>query len=157
MSLFASLFLYLALGPHVEEVRLSQLQQRLHAGRDTAYVVNFWATWCKPCVEELPAFDKLSRTYKDQPVKVILVSLDNPAEREAKVVPFLTRRGYEYCDAVVLNEPKPHLWIDRVDQSWSGSIPATLFIKDGRRLFGEFQFSAELLEKTFTDFLNEGK
>jgi len=157
MSLVASITFWLALTGNVEEMRLSQLQQRLSAGKDTAFVVNFWATWCKPCVDELPAFDKLARKYADSPVKVVLVSLDNPAERETKVVPFLKRRGYEYCDAVVLNEPKPHLWIDRVDQSWSGSIPATLFIRNGRRLFGEFQFSAELLEKTFTDFLREGK
>lgn len=157
MSLVASIAICLALSGDVEELRLSQLQQRLDAGKDTTFVVNFWATWCKPCVEELPAFDKLSRAHKDQPVKVILVSLDNPTERESKVIPFLKRRGYEYCDAVVLNEPKPHLWIDRVDQSWSGSIPATLFMKNKRRLFGEFQFSTELLEKTFSDFLNEGK
>ena len=157
MSLVASITFWLALTGNVEEMRLSQLQQRLSAGRDTAFVVNFWATWCKPCVDELPAFDKLARKYAGSPVKVVLVSLDNPAERETKVVPFFKRRGYEYCDAVVLNEPKPHLWIDRVDQSWSGSIPATLFIRNGRRLFGEFQFSAELLEKTFTDFLREGK
>jgi thiol-disulfide isomerase/thioredoxin len=157
MSLFASLALVAALTSGVEEVRLHELQRRLAAGKDTTYVVNFWATWCKPCVEELPAFDQLSRKHASEPMKVILVSLDNPTERETKVVPFLKRRGYELCDAVVLNEPKPHLWIDRVDQSWSGSIPATLFIRGERRLFGEFQFSPELLESMFTKFQTEGK
>jgi thiol-disulfide isomerase/thioredoxin len=157
MSVIGSLSLILLLWSGVEEVRLDQLQQRLATGKDTTFVVNFWATWCKPCVEELPAFDKLSRRYKDEPVKVILVSLDNPAERQTKVEPFLKRRGYELCDAVILNEPKPHLWIDRVDQSWSGSIPATLFIRGERRLFGEFQFSPELLESIFSTFQAEGK
>lgn len=157
MSLIGSLTACVLLWNGVAEVRLSELQQRLSQGRDTTYVVNFWATWCKPCVEELPAFDKLSRAHKDEPLKVILVSLDNPTERESKVEPFLKRRGYELVDAVLLNEPKPHLWIDRVDQSWSGSIPATLFIHGDRRLFGEFQFSPELLESIFTKFQAEGK
>jgi thiol-disulfide isomerase/thioredoxin len=157
MSLIVALSACLALTSNVEEVRLSQLQQRLASGKDTTFVVNFWATWCKPCVEELPAFDKLSRNHQDEPVKVILVSLDNPAERESKVEPFIKRRGYTFCEAVVLNEPKPHLWIDRVDQSWSGSIPATLFIQGRRRMFGEFQFSPELLESMFTKFVQEGR
>lgn len=144
-------------GGNVEECTLVQLQDRLARGGDTTFVVNFWATWCKPCVEELPAFDQLSRTYRNEKMKVILVSLDNPAERETKVAPFIRKKGYDVCDVVLLNESKPHLWIDRVDQSWSGSIPATLFLNGTHRLFGEFQFSTELLDTTFTRFRREVK
>lgn len=157
MTAALTLLLSLFAAGRVEETTLLQLQQRLSRGGDTTFVVNFWATWCKPCVEELPAFDQLSRTYRNEKVKVILVSLDNPAERETKVEPFIRKRGYDGCDVVVLNEPKPHLWIDRVDQSWSGSIPATLFLQGTRRLFGEFQFSSELLDTTFTRFRREEK
>lgn len=157
MSAYLIALLALFSGGQVEESTLVQLQQRLSRGGDTTFVVNFWATWCKPCVEELPAFDQLARTYRNDKLKVILVSLDNPVERESKVAPFVRKRGYDVCDVVVLNEPKPHMWIDRVDQSWSGSIPATLFINGTRRLFGEFQFSPELLDSTFTRFRRDGK
>jgi len=80
------------------------------------------------------------------------VSLDSPEDRIKKVEPFIRRRGYTRSQVVVLNEPKPHLWIDRVDPSWSGSIPATLFIRGNRRLFGEFQFDEVKLDSTFQSF-----
>ena len=140
----------------VGEVNLRQLQSRILATSDTTYVVNFWATWCRPCIEELPAFEALSRKYSKEPVVVILVSLDQPQDRLTKVEPFIRRRGYTESCIVLLNEPKPHLWIDKVDSSWSGSIPATLFIRGNRRLFGEFQFSETQLDSTFQSF-REGR
>lgn len=153
------LFLLLVLGlsfSRVEEVNLAQLQSRILTTSDTTYVVNFWATWCRPCIEELPAFEALARKYSREQVVVILVSLDQPQDRLAKVEPFIRRRGYTKSTVVVLNEPKPHLWIDKVDPSWSGSIPATLFIRGNRRLFGEFQFSETQLDSTFQSF-REGR
>jgi hypothetical protein len=152
-----ALLLALAIAvPGIEEVNLAQLQSRIHRGGDTTYVVNFWATWCRPCVEELPAFEMLARKYADQPVRVLLVSLDAPGERESKVEAFIRRKGYQHSRVVLLNEPKPHVWIDRVDPSWSGSIPATLFVRGERRLFGEFQFNEEMLDSTFRTF-REGR
>ena len=136
----------------IEEVNLVQLQSRINRSSDTTYVVNFWATWCKPCVEELPAFEALAKKYADQPVVVLLVSLDSPDERTSKVEPFIRRRGYTRSQVVLLNEPKPHLWIDTIDPSWSGSIPATLFIHGNRRVFGEFQFDEVQLDSTFQSF-----
>lgn len=152
-------FLLLVMGlsfSRVEEVNLRQLQSRILATSDTTYVVNFWATWCRPCIEELPAFEALSRKYSKEPVVVILVSLDQPQDRLTKVEPFIRRLGYTESCIVLLNEPKPHLWIDKVDSSWSGSIPATLFIRGNRRLFGEFQFSETQLDSTFQSF-REGR
>ncbi len=70
-------------------IGLAELEQRLQNGGDTTYVVNFWATWCKPCIAELPAFDKLARSVKGQAVRVILVSLDDPRELTSKVEPFV--------------------------------------------------------------------
>lgn len=143
--------------PGIEEVNLAQLQSRIHGAGDTTYVVNFWATWCRPCVEELPAFEALARKNSGLPVRVLLVSLDAPPEGASKVEAFIRRKGYQHCRVVLLNEPKPHLWIDRVDPSWSGSLPATLFVRGNRRLFGEFQFNEELLDSTFQSFREERK
>lgn len=140
------------LEPSVEVLNLAQLHARIYRGSDTTYVVNFWATWCRPCVEELPAFEALARRYAAEPVVVLLVSLDAIGDRTTKVEPFLRRRGYQHCRFVLLNEPKPHIWIDRVDPSWSGSIPATMFVRGDRKLFGEFQFNEELLDSTFQSF-----
>lgn len=144
------------LGLTIPEVTLADLEHRFAEGRDTVYVVNFWATWCKPCIEELPAFDRLARAERTNPVVVLLVSLDSPKDRTSKVEPFLRKAGYK-CEAVVLNESKPHLWIDKVDASWSGAIPATWFIKEGRRLFHEQEFTPRILDSTFITFRDHQK
>ncbi len=147
-----SVLLAAVLGTSVPTVTLRDLEQRFAAGGDTTYVVNFWATWCKPCVAELPYFDNLARTTAGRPVVVLLVSLDRPADKVTKVEPFLRARGYR-CEMVLLNEQKPHLWIDRVDPSWSGAIPATLFVRGGKRSFHEQEFTQPTLDSTFTRFV----
>jgi thiol-disulfide isomerase/thioredoxin len=146
-----SILLAAVLGTSVPTVTLRDLERRFERGGDTTYVVNFWATWCKPCVAELPYFDKLARTSNARPVVVLLVSLDRAADKATKVEPFLRARGYR-CEAVLLDEPKPHLWIDRVDPSWSGAIPATLFVQGARRAFHEQEFTQATLDSTFTRF-----
>lgn len=137
--------------PAIPEVSLADLEQRFARGGDTVFVVNFWATWCRPCVEELPAFDRLARAQSGAPVVVILVSLDPLSKNIPTVAPFLRKQGYA-CDAVILTETKAHFWIDKVDPAWSGAIPATLFVAKGRRLFQEQGFSYSTLDSAFTTF-----
>ncbi|HLP27505.1 MAG TPA: TlpA disulfide reductase family protein [Candidatus Didemnitutus sp.] len=135
----------------VPKVTLADLEHRFASGKDTTYVVNFWATWCKPCVEELPSFDMLARRESGNPVVVLLVCLDAPSDLNAKVLPFLRKKAFA-CETVLFAEQKPHLWIDKVDPSWSGAIPATLFVKNGKRLFREQEFTQRTLDSTFTTF-----
>lgn len=63
----------------VKLIKLNDLEKRISNGKDTFYVVNYWATWCAPCIKELPYFDQLQKAHKDKPVKVLLVSLDFPS------------------------------------------------------------------------------
>ena len=62
-----------------EVIKLDNLKQMLSAESDTIYVINFWATWCKPCVKEMPYFEKLGANFADKKLKVILISLDLPS------------------------------------------------------------------------------
>ena len=57
-------------------LKITELLQRIDNTSDTVYVVNFWATWCKPCVEELPDFEKANQDFATQKVKVLLVTMD---------------------------------------------------------------------------------
>lgn len=134
---------------------LDGLEARLRQGGDTVFVVNFWATWCKPCVAELPWFEKVHATmHTDRPVKVLLLSLDVIKEAE-KVERFLRTKGIT-AEAAILNERKPHLWIDRVDSTWSGAIPATLVVHaSGRRAFYEREFTYNELVTTIDAFRKE--
>lgn len=116
---------------------------------DTTYVVNFWATWCKPCVEELPHFEKLNATYKDKKVKVILVSCDFKKQLDSRVIPFVKSKNLQ-SDIRFMNETDPNVWIERVDSRFTGAIPATLIINGAQdfRFFKEGETTYEELETT---------
>lgn len=113
---------------------------------DTTYVLNFWATWCKPCVKELPAFEELNREYSDQKVKVVLVSLDFPENVNTHVIPFMEKKGLQ-SEVVLLDDPDANTWIPKISKEWSGAIPATLMVRDERQKFYERSFTYTELEK----------
>lgn len=120
---------------------------------DTTYVINFWSTWCAPCVKELPYFEALNQTYSDKKVKVILVSLDFPKQLETKLKPFLAKNNLQ-SEVLVLTDPDANSWVDKVNPTWSGAIPATVVYKGDKNEFYEksFETLAELTE-IITPFL----
>ena len=118
----------------------------------TTYVINFWATWCKPCIKELPAFEELNARYQDKGVKVVLVSLDFPDILQSQVVPFVQKQGLN-AEVVLLDDPDANSWIPKVSQQWSGAIPATLMIKGESERFYERSFTYEELEEELQSIL----
>ncbi len=117
----------------------------LEAENDTTYIVNFWATWCGPCVKELPHFEALYQKYKDQKVRLILVSLDFEKQLETKLLPFLAKEKLT-GEVLVLSQKKMNETIDKIDASWTGSLPATIIYNKKRRAFFEQSFDFEELE-----------
>lgn len=115
------------------------LEKEVLSDKNTIYVVNFWATWCAPCVKELPHFEKLNSENKS--VKVVLVSLDFKNQYETKLLPFLRSRRIS-SEVVLLTDKDYNTWLPTVDKEWSGSIPATLIIKNGKKVFAEKMFSS---------------
>ena len=97
---------------------------------DTVYVFNFWATWCIPCVQELPEFNGLQDRYHDKPVKIILVSLDFKEDYPQKLASFAERKRLK-PQVAWLSDTDPNVFIPKIEQSWEGSIPATLIIRPG--------------------------
>lgn len=135
--------------------KFDALEKELFKENDTLYVVNFWATWCAPCVKELPYFETFSKENSTQKVKVILVSLDFEKQKESKLIPFLKKKKIT-SDVVLLLEKDYNNWLPKVDKNWSGSIPATLLIKGKKRQFVEKEFeSAEELKEYTTTFTNQ--
>lgn len=116
------------------------------------YVINFWATWCGPCVKELPYFERLNKVYKSKGVEVILVSLDFPHLYEKKLKPFIAENNLD-SKVIVLNDKDMNAWLPKVDTSWSGSIPATIIYKNEKKQFYEMSFTYEELVKAVTPFL----
>lgn len=126
----------------VNLLTVDQLEQRLVSGKDTVYIINFWATWCAPCIEELPYFERFSTAKKQEPVKVLLISLDFKSKLESAVKPFVKKMNL-LNEVYLLNEKSQQTYIDRIHKSWSGAIPATLVINPKRQL-------RKLVEKELT-------
>jgi len=137
-------FSFQGYGQQVRLLNIDQLNERIKNGKDSTYVVNFWATWCAPCIKELPHFEKLSAEYKTEKLAVLLVSVDFKSKLNSAVIPFINRKKIKN-EVFLLNESSPQEYIDRIDKSWSGSIPATLFIKNEKRKFIESEFTYEQL------------
>lgn len=130
------------------------LKDKLIKENDTLYVVNFWATWCAPCVKELPYFEKLTEVSKDKKLKVILVSLDFPKEIDKRLKPFLKKRQLK-SQVVLLSDTKYNNWLYKIDKDWSGSIPATWLILGDKKKFLEEDFKDfEALETFINEFIN---
>lgn len=136
----------LCFSQQVQVVKFSALQKMMTQKSDTILVVNFWATWCGPCVAELPYFEALNAQYAQHKVKVLLVNLDFVSELKKKVVPFIAKRRI-HSTVVLLDEPNYNSWIDKIDADWSGAIPFTVIIntaKQQRKVFERAFTQAEL-------------
>lgn len=129
------------------------IEHLFHQDNDTTYVINFWATWCKPCVEELPYFEQLHEEYKNEKLRVILISLDFKKQVQTKLIPFINKRQLQ-PEVILLDDPKSNIWIDKVDPSWSGAIPATVVYRGSSKFFYEQSFDSYDDLKTILKPLN---
>ena len=107
-------------------VGADQVEEVLKHKTDTTYVVNFFASWCVPCIQELPELQAFSEEHKDEKIKLILVSLDFEEDAEEALIPLLHK--YSITEPVWLLAESGNRWITRIDRHWNGSIPATLVV-----------------------------
>jgi len=128
----------------LKEIDSDTLEALIHNMNDTTYVVNFWATWCSPCVKEIGYFEELHRQFVSANVKVILVSLDFPNQIDRRVIPFLKEKDIT-AEVLLMTDLDYNSWIDRIDPSWTGAIPATLIYNRKERMFLEKEVSQDEL------------
>ena len=136
----------------VEVIKFDGLERLINESGEKVKIINFWATWCGPCVKEIPHFEAARKEFSGQ-ISVNLISLDF-AEQLAKVNKFVERKALK-SNIYLLDEIDYNAWIDKVDESWSGAIPATLIIneKTGDRKFIESELKEEELYTLIKDFL----
>ncbi|HEY0651561.1 MAG TPA: TlpA disulfide reductase family protein [Chryseosolibacter sp.] len=133
-------------------IKLGDLQKLINKKSDHVQVINFWATWCGPCIKELPYFEKV--TAENRPdVKITLVSMDLDLNPDAeKVYKFVARKNLK-SEVLLLDEKDPNSWINKIDKEWNGSLPATLIInqKTGQRKFVGKELHEGELEKLISE------
>jgi len=144
-------FLFVAFIGQAQEIEKWQITDVENYMKDTAgkvLVINFWATFCKPCVAEIPSFISITDKYKSQNVALLLVSLDLPSFYPNKIASFAKKQGYN-ANIVWLNETNADYFCPKIDKTWSGSIPGTLILntKTGYRKFFEEEMEAADFEK----------
>jgi thiol-disulfide isomerase/thioredoxin len=157
-----SLIIALALGvpgfsqshSKVRVVNYDQLAPSLNKQNDTVYFINFWATWCSPCVEEMPAILKIWDKYSDNKFKMLLVSLDFPNQLKTRLIPFINTHQIKPA-VLLLDDPDQNSWIDKVDPSWSGEIPFTLLYGKGFRQSYAHSFKFNELDSIINNKLNK--
>lgn len=139
-----------SLTSEIPVLNFNQFEKYLQIEDDNIHVVNFWATWCAPCVKELPYFEAVNAEYADKNVKVLLVSLDFNLK---KLNAFLAKNQLN-SEKVLLDDPDQNAWIPKVSQDWSGAIPATVIYGKGKRKFYEKSFTKTELENELKNFIN---
>lgn len=129
------------------------LEPLLNKQGDKVYVVNFWATWCAPCIKEIPHFEKLNANYKNKNVEVLLVSLDFPFNYDKKLKPYIKKHKLQ-SKVVALDDPDMNTWMSKVNEEWTGAIPITIIYNKEKRQFYERTFTYKELEEEVKQFLN---
>lgn len=132
----------------VPSLSYAELKPLLEQKGNKIYVVNFWATWCVPCIKELPYFEVLNQR---EDVQVLLVSLDFPKHKESRLLPFIKKNKLQ-SKVVLLDDADENYWINDIHPNWSGAIPATLIYTKKQRGFYEQSFTASKLDKIFKLF-----
>lgn len=147
LFLFALLAFSTAKAQSIPKWKLADLQAAIQQA-DKPTIFNFWATFCKPCIEEIPHFQEVVKKYDSAGVKLVFISLDLDDAYPAKIQTFAKKRNI-YNPITFLDETNADLFCPVVDPKWSGAIPASLFInnKTGYRQFFEDQLSKEQVEK----------
>ena len=133
---------------NIPKMKMADVVRSFSNTSDTVYVVNFWATFCKPCVGEIPGFIKMANKYAGQKVKLLLVSLDLPDYYPAKIRSFVKKNHFN-TNIAWLSETNADIFCPMVDQKWSGAIPATIIVngKTGYKKFFEDEMNTEQFEK----------
>ena len=128
----------------IEIYNFKEFEPFLNKSNDTTYVIHFWATWCVPCLKEIPEFNEFADKLAQEKIKIILVSLDFPQHINNKLIPFIEKHKIT-SKVVVLDDPNQNYWINKVSPEWTGAIPATLVYNNKFKKFYEKSLTCEEL------------
>lgn len=115
----------------IRKLKIGELQKMIDTST-VPLVVNFWATWCAPCIHEIPWFEKTIAGFSDKKVRLVLVSIDFPGEYPKGIFDFVKTNHYT-SQVIWLNETNSDMFCPKIDKSWDGSIPVTLMVNNKKQ------------------------
>jgi thiol-disulfide isomerase/thioredoxin len=129
------LIVFLGFSQTIKKVKVTEVEEYIK-NSDHPIVLNCWATWCAPCVAEIPDFMQTIRKYPSQKVELVLMSLDFPSSYPNKILDLIKKRHFE-ATFLWLNETNADYFCPKIDPKWDGTLPSTLFVdpKTGYRKF----------------------
>jgi thiol-disulfide isomerase/thioredoxin len=132
----------------IDIIKFNQLETMMKSFSHDVAVFNFWATWCKPCIEEMPYLEEARGSYNTSQLGVYLISMDDVEMADTKVKKFIEKKGYT-SRVLLLDETDYNSFIDKIDPKWSGTIPATVIIdkKNGKKYFYSAAFKENELKE----------
>jgi thiol-disulfide isomerase/thioredoxin len=134
--LFLPIFILISafsIGQTSKVIKWPEMEKLLSDPSDSLTIINFWATWCKPCVQEIPYFESARKQFKDKPVRFWFISLDFADQQKSKLDPFVKKR-MPGSRVFLLDETNYDLWINKIDPGWDGAIPVTLFVNNSKKI-----------------------
>ena len=134
-----------AFGQKSKKIHWSEMEKMLADPSDSLTVINFWATWCKPCVAEIPDFENAAALFKQKPVRFWFISLDFEEFQKIRLDSFIKRNGIK-SKVFLLDDINYSRWIAKVDSSWSGAIPATLIVNNSKKIRQFFASEINLIQ-----------
>ena len=160
LSLFITTLVFCSINVHAQEIqkwKLSDLKSAIK-NADKPTIFNFWATFCLPCIEEVPYFQQLVKKYDSAGVRLVFISVDPSENYPQKLKSTTAKYDFKY-PVKFLDETDADLFCPAVDKTWSGAIPASLFVnnKTGYHKFFEEQLTQAQLEKEIKAMLTTPK
>jgi len=137
----------------ITQKTFNQLTSSIDLSNNQTYVINFWATWCAPCIKELPHFEYINENYNEGLIKVMLVSLDLPNHLNSKLVPFVKNNNIN-SDVIHLIDVNLNEWMPKISKEWNGGIPATLIINNNFQKFYPKPFEKDELIYEIEEIIN---
>ena len=137
---------------NIEVIKIHQLEDLLIEENQQLRIINFWATFCAPCIKEMPQFEEAKDSYSTKGVDIYLVSLDFVEDIE-KVKKFISNKDLKN-KILLLDEIDYNSWIDKVDKRWSGAIPTTLFIKNNEQKIVQRELRDGELKEIIETYMN---
>ncbi len=161
-TLFLATSIFFAVpGSSLETIRpadASDILKLISQQRGKVVLLNFWATWCPPCIEEFPDLVAVEKGYRDRGLVVISVSADFPEKKESKLRPFLEKHNPQF-PVYIMRTTDPNDFVRKIDPEWTGTLPSTFFFdREGKRSIKRYsKMSREEIERILEALLDEPK